>query len=834
MDEPTRLQLEHALAYLQQGWHLVFMNDGEKGPKTADWNTPSQLVTTPEQVIQRLTTHGRQNMGVCHQPSGTCAIDVDHEDHTRLIWGELGIDYEDTVMRGLRIWSKPGRDKVIFRCLDMSLIKTSWPAENAVKATDRLTIFELRAGPSQDVLPPSRHPDGHFYQWWPGSAPWDRKDIPELPANVLQMWQALADRNSGLREEIQNMCPWKPAPVGKRYVQRARQVSTANGDVIGAFNAARDVGDLLEAGGYKKKGRRYLAPSSSTVIPGVVVLDGKCYSHHGSDILADGYAHDAFDLSVILHHNGDVGAAIRAAAEELGISRDQAAPDLVIDVAAALAAQARRRAGVVNETAAGEPQAALSLAGEPQNADVPVLAIHDSRIIGAEVARKPTPPHLLKPPGMVGEVVEWILQNSQRPQPLLAVGAALTMFGTVLGRKIASDTGLRTNLYVVGVAGTGRGKDRARVAIRNILDRSGMADNIGGEDFASGPGLLARVAKCPATLFVPDEFGMLVATISSKTAASHERSVMKALLTLYNSTETIVRGAERADQKMHARVDIKYPCVNMYGVTTPESFYPALSGIDVASGWLNRILVLTAPKARPAFQSAVMGDVPERFIDWIKTAQLMAQGNTKADADAGNVIVVPTSGMAGTLFLQFQAWLEAREDQLDADHSKAGLSSLWARSWEMAVKVAMILAVGKVTDLEALRGGTVEIDLGSAQWAIDFVRHFMADMEREVSLRVGDSELDRIAQDVVRVLPRGGQAGLTIAELNRLSRPFKALADLKKQQALMELLRARDECVLVETLAGNGRKRLAYVATAYFAAETDATQRDTSVALPLS
>jgi putative DNA primase/helicase len=47
------------------------------------------------------------------------------------------------------------------------------------------------------------------------------------------------------------------------------------------------------------------------------------YSHHGSDPLSDGHTHDAFDVYRILDHAGDTKAAVKAAAEELGMGPGQ-------------------------------------------------------------------------------------------------------------------------------------------------------------------------------------------------------------------------------------------------------------------------------------------------------------------------------------------------------------------------------------------------------------------------------------------------------------------------------------------------------------------------------
>ena len=77
---------------------------------------------------------------------------------------------------------------------------------------------------------------------------------------------------------------------------------------------------ILERNGYERRGNRFLAPDSTTGIPGVHIFEnGRCYSHHANDPLNDGHCHDAFDVFRILEHGGDIKAAVKAAAEILGI-----------------------------------------------------------------------------------------------------------------------------------------------------------------------------------------------------------------------------------------------------------------------------------------------------------------------------------------------------------------------------------------------------------------------------------------------------------------------------------------------------------------------------------
>ena len=85
------------------------------------------------------------------------------------------------------------------------------------------------------------------------------------------------------------------------------------------FNELIRVATILARNGYRERGGRWIAPGSHTGVAGVVLLDdGRRYSHHASDALADGHAHASFDAIRILEHAGDVREAVRSARLELG------------------------------------------------------------------------------------------------------------------------------------------------------------------------------------------------------------------------------------------------------------------------------------------------------------------------------------------------------------------------------------------------------------------------------------------------------------------------------------------------------------------------------------
>jgi hypothetical protein len=98
--------------------------------------------------------------------------------------------------------------------------------------------------------------------------------------------------------------------TGQRLSLTASQISP-----ITAFNAAYSLPDMLNTLGYTSRGGKYCHPNSTSGIAGVVILNGRYFSHHSTDPLADGHTHDTFSVWMQLHHGGDLAAALREAGE---------------------------------------------------------------------------------------------------------------------------------------------------------------------------------------------------------------------------------------------------------------------------------------------------------------------------------------------------------------------------------------------------------------------------------------------------------------------------------------------------------------------------------------
>jgi len=195
-------------------------------------------------------------------------------------------------------------------------------------------------------------------------------------------------------------------------------------------------------------------------------------------------------------------------------------------------------------------------------------------IAAQQVTDDTMPPELLSVPGVMSDCIAWMLRTAHRTQPTLMLGAAISLFATALAGKVRSETGLRTNLYIVASGGTSSGKEHGRTVISEAMAAAGLSDILGGDTIASGQGLLARATAHPRTVFLLDEFGLALSAMRSRNAGSHLAGIVINLMTLYGSTGKVMRGTEYADQGVRPRVDIPYPCVNLFATTTPAQLFP--------------------------------------------------------------------------------------------------------------------------------------------------------------------------------------------------------------------------------------------------------------------
>lgn len=153
-------------------------------------------------------------------------------------------------------------------------------------------------------------------------------------------------------------------------------------------------------------------------------------------------------------------------------------------------------------------------------------------------------PCLFSPGGVLEIIVKHTLETAPRPQPALALNSAIALLGTVLGREFETESGLRTNMYMLSVARSGSGKEHPRKVAAKILSETGMFDRLGGDEVSSGSAVMSMLHKNPCRLVQMDEFGLFMTEAQEGAADSHKAGIIKIMMRMFSNAGSLVVGNE--------------------------------------------------------------------------------------------------------------------------------------------------------------------------------------------------------------------------------------------------------------------------------------------------
>jgi hypothetical protein len=697
-----------AKAYAELGWALVAIPAGSKGPTTFGWQTKA----TPPEHWKENPTH---NIGLLHSLSGTCALDIDHMAHTRLICEALNIDLDAILAQAPRIIGRADRGKALFKAPadPLTTRKIAWPVENEPRKTE--VIFELRAGSVQDVLPPSIHPDTSNAYRWEG----DYTALPELPEQLLTIWREW-DR---FRPQLMSICPWarqaEPQPaLKKRIIDRP--------SVIDEYNKAVTITEALAKAGYRQFGKRWLSPNSGSKIPGVVLFDdGTAYSHHASDPFDNAHSFDAFEVFTQYEHMGNVTSAVRAAASQLSLDN---LPSIEMDD--------NHRAIVREEKRHGE-------------------AVWKSLTSGG------IPQHLLTIPGVLGDVVDFATRTATKPQRQFDVQAALALGSVCMGRRWITDYDNMSSLYFLNVGLTGSGKEHANRTINRILEECDLAHLIGPSGYTSSSGVLSALKDKPVHISVIDEFGNMLTSAAAK-GNHHKRDALSMMMEAFGRQVGTLRNTGFAtmaltdSQKKALDVAIRRPSLTVLGMTTPTTFYEAIGGKDIASGFLNRFLIVESDIGRQKTRKPADTSLPQAVYMWCR-AMADANGGNGDLQDNGHEfppepVKLEFTAEAIRLMDQYEEAIIAKQDALRNETMAAMLN----RSREISMRMSLIVAVSL---------GDAEITGEAMQWAIDYVDYYGSQSLQAMQKHLSEGEYDGLRKKAAEAIMQAGSSGLSMREL---------------------------------------------------------------------
>lgn len=385
---------------------------------------------------------------------------------------------------------------------------------------------------------------------------------------------------------------------------------------------------------------------------------------------------------------------------------------------------------------------------------------------------------LLRPPGFVGDLCEWINDQCLYPREHLAVAAALMSVSSIAGLRFTDEMdGMTPNMIGFCVAGSGSGKDAVLKAYSEILRVAGMAPALYGA-FKSEQEIYRNLLRHQPAFYLVDELGIQLNKIVNG-KSDYLTGIIGTIMSAYSKADSFLPITGDLKEEIRARLQQEYgavkktldtgivsdrleakaagierqletidqgidsPYMSIMGFTTPATFDSLFTFEQATNGFLARATIFreheTNPKRRKNFKKRPMPIGLEMSISSLRTG-----GNTELDADriehAGDKVSIPTTDDARALLdAAYEYFWELAETHKDG----TGLEAIPRRGYEVASKVSLILALP-----EGLR--TAE----HVVWAVELAKKDVAGKLLLAHGNASEDEIDRMAAKIISILSK--------------------------------------------------------------------------------
>lgn len=358
-------------------------------------------------------------------------------------------------------------------------------------------------------------------------------------------------------------------------------------------------------------------------------------------------------------------------------------------------------------------------ASEPPPVDAAQLNKQAAEVLAQFQLQAATPaqplPHVSQlppPPGLIGEIAQFIHAAAHRQVPEVALTAALSLAAGICGRAYYTYTVTGLNLFVVTIAETGTGKEGGKEGIGQLMNvvrqRVPLAIRyMGPAVYASGQAVYKQLAEQPCHLHIANEFGHLLKRITSVKASSTDQAMHQAFLEAYSQSgpNRSLGQYAHSDKERNTQV-VRAPSLTIMGESTPGVFFETLNSALVQDGLIPRLLIVEytgkRPHSNPNAGTVVPSDgLIDRLTKLLENALRLEQ--------MGEFCKVQADPEAKKLLDAFDWECDDRVNE-----STSETRQLWNRAHLNALRLASLIAVGNNPYQPV-------IDQASAKWAIDFV-----------------------------------------------------------------------------------------------------------------
>lgn len=313
--------------------------------------------------------------------------------------------------------------------------------------------------------------------------------------------------------------------------------------------------------------------------------------------------------------------------------------------------------------------------------------------------------------GLIRTIFDYYTEKAQRRSNVIGLATSIAICETIMGRRIASHTDLRTNDYNVILAPTTGGKEACEETISSIFDAipTNHAMML-PPDIQSGNGLMKSLSAARCGIWVSDEFGLVLREVlNANQRSTHMRDIGKYLLKLYGKSASTYGGAAHADG---TRNKIIQPHLCVLGMTTGSTLFAAVTAENVSDGLFGRIAFWPVQN-RPPLRKMRKIDPPKELIEaidqWIRWTP---SGNLGQEhPDPAILEMYPAAE---------ERWESHRQEIDDRMNSERETrAAVWGRVAARSMKLALVHRAARIqTDPGATKWDFVMIEKEDIDWGI--------------------------------------------------------------------------------------------------------------------
>lgn len=302
------------------------------------------------------------------------------------------------------------------------------------------------------------------------------------------------------------------------------------------------------------------------------------------------------------------------------------------------------------------------------------------------------------PPGLLGQIADYIYRSAPRPVPEIALAGAIGLMSGICGRTYQTPTGVALNLYTLLIAKSGRGKEAMQQGIWNIMHSAARLANtgkdgapaitrfIGPSDFRSDAALTKELSTRPCFVSIMGEFGLRMQAMVAPNVSSHLLGLRQVYLDLYHKADRRSQLSEMVYSDKDKNTQAVYrPSFSILAETTPSTYYQALSTALIMQGLLSRFFTIEYPGDRPDLNAQQLEPAGELVS---VTANLGVQCLSMMHQN--KIIGVDFDKQA----FEAQRAYNTRVDKRINESENDAFAELWNRAHLKALKLSALVSVG--------------------------------------------------------------------------------------------------------------------------------------------